>query len=102
MDWMSMRFRLEGNPMEPVQGREPPLHQAMILNPRLQVLNLKGRYDGSCALLDEAVARTEPDLRRRVTNVCVTGGHMFYTDLAARQAAARAFAEFVARASVRP
>ena len=101
MDWMTFRFRMEPRPGEAPEI-EPPLHRAMMLNPRLQVLNMKGRYDGSCAQLDEAVARTEPALRARVTNVCLGGGHMFYTDRAARQAAAQAFAELIGRISARP
>jgi carboxypeptidase C (cathepsin A) len=95
-DWMTARFKM--NPEGQQQG-EAPLHRAMTLNPNLRVINFKGLYDGSCALLDEAVARTEPDLKARVNNVCVPGGHMFYTDRAARQIAKRAFADFVRRAS---
>lgn len=91
-DWMTARFKMEEG-----KTSEPPLHRAMTLNPKLRVLNFKGLYDGSCALLDEAVARTEPELRTRVSNVCVPGGHMFYTDRLARQQAKRAFADFIHR-----
>ena len=100
-DWMAARFQMGNRPGE-VADSEPPLRRAMTLNPAMQVINMKGRYDGSCALLDEAVARTEADLRRRVTNVCLPGGHMFYTDRAARQLAVRAFAEFVQSVGARP
>lgn len=94
-DWMTARFKMDDG----AKASEPPLHRAMTLNPKLRVLNFKGLYDGSCALLDEAVARTEPELRTRVSNVCVPGGHMFYTDRAARQMAKRAFDEFIQRAT---
>ena len=99
-DWMTFRFRMEPGAGEAAET-EPPLRRAMTLNPNMQVINMKGLYDGSCAQLDEAVARTAPDLRQRVTNVCLPGGHMFYTDRAARQIAERAFGEFVQRVSAR-
>ncbi len=92
-DWMTARFK-----MDDAKPAQPPLRRAMTLNPELRVINFKGMYDGSCALLDEAVARTEPELRARVSNVCVPGGHMFYTDRVARKIAKRAFADFIQRA----
>jgi carboxypeptidase C (cathepsin A) len=98
-DWMASRFKFDGGDLEGPQGSEAPLRRAMILDPGLHVMNVKGLYDGSCELLDEAVARTEPELRRRVVTVCVPGGHMFYTDLAARQIAKRGFSDFVRRAT---
>ena len=100
-DWMTFRFRMDPRPGEAADS-EPPLRRAMNLNPNMQVINMKGLYDGSCAQLDEAVARTEPELRTRVTNVCLPGGHMFYTDRVARQIAERAFGAFVLRLGRRP
>lgn len=94
-DWMAARFQFETRE----ENSEPPLKRAMILNPRLQVLILNGLYDGSCVLTDEAVARAEESLRRRVRHTCMAGGHMFYSDLSARRAASDAFADFVGRAT---
>jgi carboxypeptidase C (cathepsin A) len=74
---------------------QPPLRRAMDVNPKLRVMNMKGMYDGSCATMDEAVARAESHLKGRITNHCYVGGHMFYSDLEARREAKRHFAEFV-------
>ncbi|MFC3051524.1 S10 family serine carboxypeptidase-like protein [Kordiimonas pumila] len=92
-DWMAVRFDLAG--MRIPSGEEPPLVTAMRLNKSLRVLNMKGMYDGSCALLDDAVARTPEDLKNRVSNVCLPAGHMFYTDTVARQQSFEAFGRFV-------
>ena len=67
----------------------------METNPRLRVLNMKGMYDGSCAALDEAVARTDDALRARITTRCYAGGHMMYSDLEVRRQLQRDFAELV-------
>ncbi|MBL4832150.1 MAG: hypothetical protein JKY55_20000 [Aliivibrio sp.] len=92
-DWMAARFDLTG--MHIPSNVEPPLVTAMRLNNSLRVLSMKGMYDGSCALLDEAVSRTAKDLKDRVSNVCLPAGHMFYTDTIARQLSVDAFAQFV-------
>ena len=76
----------------------PPLRRAMDINPKLRVMNMKGMYDGSCAAMDEAVSRAEPQLRSRIVNHCYAGGHMMYSDLAARREMQRDFAEFVRQA----
>jgi hypothetical protein len=76
-------------------GEEPPLRHAMEINPKLLVMNMKGMYDGSCAAMDEAVARTEPPFRSRVTDHCYVGGHMMYSDLIARREILRDFTDFV-------
>ena len=73
----------------------PPLKRAMEANPRLRVLNMKGMYDGSCAALDEAVARTDEALRPRITSRCYAGGHMMYSDLDVRRQMQRDFTDFV-------
>ena len=74
------------------------MRRAMDVNPKLRVMNMKGMYDGSCAAMDEAVARAEPHLKGRINNHCYVGGHMFYSDLEARREAKRHFAEFVREA----
>jgi carboxypeptidase C (cathepsin A) len=73
----------------------PPLRRAMEINPKLRVMNMKGMYDGSCATMDEAVARAEPLLKSRVVNHCYAGGHMMYSDLVARREMQRDFEAFV-------
>jgi len=67
----------------------------MEINAKLRVMNMKGMYDGSCAAMDEAVARAEPTLRSRIVNHCYAGGHMMYSDLEARREMQRDFVEFV-------
>jgi len=79
----------------PAARPTPPLRRAMETNPRLRVLNMKGMYDGSCAALDEAVARTDDALRARITTRCYAGGHMMYSDLEVRRQLQRDFAELV-------
>jgi carboxypeptidase C (cathepsin A) len=74
----------------------------MTLNPKFLVWNVQGIYDGSCASMDEAVARTAPSLRARITNRCYTGGHMVYSDLQTRKALQRDFAAFVRAALAVP
>jgi hypothetical protein len=76
-------------------NRVPALRRAMDLNPKLQVENIVGMYDGSCAAKDEAVARMDTQLKGRVVNRCYAGGHMWYSDKSERVRAARDFAEFV-------
>jgi carboxypeptidase C (cathepsin A) len=73
----------------------PALRRAMDLNPKLQVENIVGMYDGSCAAKDEAVARMDSQLKGRVVNRCYAGGHMWYSDKSERVRAARDFAEFI-------
>jgi carboxypeptidase C (cathepsin A) len=75
--------------------RVPALRRAMDLNPKLQVENIVGMYDGSCAAKDEEVARMDPQLKGRVVNRCYVGGHMWYSDRPTRIQATRDFAEFV-------
>jgi carboxypeptidase C (cathepsin A) len=76
-------------------NRVPALRRAMDLNPKLQVENIVGMYDGSCAAKDEAVARLDPPVKGRVVNRCYAGGHMWYSDKSERVRGARDFAEFV-------
>ena len=95
-DWMASMFKVDRTP----PGEIPPLRRAMDMNPKLLVMNLRGNFDitGSCELTDEAVAESAPSIRARVTNHCVTGGHMFYSDLASRRQVQGYFADFVKRA----
>jgi carboxypeptidase C (cathepsin A) len=67
----------------------------MEINPKLLVMNYKGMFDGSCAAMDEAVARAEPQFKGRVTNHCYVGGHMMYSDLETRREMLRDFTAFV-------
>jgi hypothetical protein len=67
----------------------------MEMNSYFLVWNVKGVYDGSCAALDEAVARTPGHLRGRVRNGCYGGGHMLYTEPSVRRELMRDFAQFV-------
>ncbi|HLT90093.1 MAG TPA: hypothetical protein VKZ85_04040 [Woeseiaceae bacterium] len=104
-DWMAARWNrgaaMRGGDEEAAEGQAakkpetPPLRRAMEMNPRLLVWNVKGLYDGSCAALDEAVARTPAHLRGRVRNSCYRGGHMLYTEAAVRRELKRDFAQFV-------
>lgn len=93
-DWMARMFKSGGD-----GGQGAPLARAMRANPKLLVWNIKGLYDGSCATLDEAIAQSPADIRPRVTASCVSGGHMFYTDLDTRRRVQREFADFVRKAT---
>lgn len=75
--------------------RDPPLHAAMEMNPAMLLFNVTGMYDGSCASKDEAVVRTQADIRTRVRNRCYAAGHMVYTDKAVRMQLLRDFSQFV-------
>jgi carboxypeptidase C (cathepsin A) len=111
-DWMSSMWNYgqyvtpNGKPLSPMaaaavaaaQPAVPPLLAAMTMDPKLMVMNLMGRFDGSCSKLNEEVARSGPAVSRRVVNHCVEGGHMFYSDKATRAEVQRDFAAFVAQA----
>lgn len=107
-DWMSVMWnqgaftRDEEPEAEPKPPARPPLERAMEMNPDFLVWNVKGIYDGSCALLDEAVARTAQQLQSRIRNSCHDGGHMIYTDTAVRQKMQREFSQFVRDALAMP
>ncbi|SEJ98420.1 Carboxypeptidase C (cathepsin A) [Sphingobium sp. AP50] len=90
-DWMAQMFKYnDRDPAAPA-----PLRVAMDLNEALMVMNVRGNFDQSCSALDEAVAQSDPLIRRRVVNYCVVGGHMFYSDVAARRALQKDFRAFV-------
>ena len=100
-DWMTLmwnRYRApkaEGPPPPPAPPEAPPLRQAMDAQPHLLVFNVSGLYDGDCAGLDEAVARSDAALRARIRNRCYAAGHMVYTDDATRLQLSHDFAQFV-------
>ena len=104
-DWMAVKWN-HGQTMRATNAgasdvpREeepetPPLQRAMEMNPRFLVWNIKGRYDGSCAALEEDVAQTPEHLRGRVRNSCYGGGHMLYTETSVRRELKQDFARFV-------
>ena len=74
---------------------QPPLRRAMEMNPNFLVMSLVGMYDASCAAREEAIAQTPANLRSRVRAHCYAGGHMYYSDRAARRESQRDFAAFV-------
>ncbi len=80
----------------------PPLRRAMDLNPNLKLMSVMGLYDavvGTCAEREEAISRTEPELRKRIRSRCYAAGHAVYTDNATRSEFQRDFAQFVQDAS---
>lgn len=95
-DWMTIKWDHGSEDADTGPARRPPLARAMDRNPELLVWNLKGMYDGSCAGLDEAVARTPDHLRHRVRNSCYAAGHMLYSDTAVRREMQEDFERFVA------
>jgi carboxypeptidase C (cathepsin A) len=98
-DWMTMMWD-KAPPPKPAPGppqpkEAPPLRRAMDAQPRLLVFNVRGLYDGDCAGLDEAVARSDASLRPRIRNRCYAAGHMVYTDDATRLQLSHDFGQFV-------
>jgi carboxypeptidase C (cathepsin A) len=80
----------------------PPLRRAMDLNPNLQLMSVMGLYDavlGTCAEREEAIRRSEPDIRKRTRSRCYAAGHAVYTDNETRAEFQRDFAQFVSDAS---
>jgi carboxypeptidase C (cathepsin A) len=98
-DWMTLMWDKVPRPAKaegpPPPKEAPPLRQAMDAQPHLLVFNVRGMYDGDCAGLDEAVARSDASLRPRIRNRCYAAGHMVYTDDAVRLQLSRDFAQFV-------
>jgi carboxypeptidase C (cathepsin A) len=109
-DWMAAMWENGLKPPEPnakPPGKPlgasdlPPLRQAMERQPKLQVFNVRGLYDLSCAAIDEAVAQSPAGIGERVRNRCYPAGHMLYTDAPLRAALAKDFDDFVKDASAR-
>lgn len=98
-DWMTLMWDHAPKPQKaegpPSPKEAPPLRQAMDAQPHLIVFNVRGMYDGACAALDEAVARSDASVRTRVRNRCYPAGHMVYTDDAVRLQLSHDFAQFV-------
>ena len=97
-DWMTLnwnRYRAPKVDGPPSPKEAPPMRQAMDAQPHLLLFNVRGLYDGDCAGLDEAVARSDASLRPRIRNRCYAAGHMVYTDDAVRLQLSHDFAQFV-------
>ncbi len=98
-DWMTLMWDHAPKPAPapgpPPPKQAPPLRQAMDAQPHLLLFNVRGMYDGACAALDEAVARSEASLKPRIRNRCYAAGHMVYTDTATRAQLAEDFGQFV-------
>jgi carboxypeptidase C (cathepsin A) len=98
-DWMTLMWDHVPKPAKtegpPPPHEAPPLRQAMDAEPHMLVFNVRGMYDGACAALDEAVARSDASLRPRIRNRCYPAGHMVYTDDAVRLQLSHDFAQFV-------
>jgi carboxypeptidase C (cathepsin A) len=92
-DWMTRMFKMGAK--DDLPGT--PLARAMRIDPKLRVWNVRGMYDASCAVMDEAIAQSPPDIRPRVSGTCAVGGHMFYTDLETRRTIKRQFDAFTSR-----
>jgi carboxypeptidase C (cathepsin A) len=118
-DWMTMKWDFQeapktdqaaptsgaavaGGPPPDVFKQPPPLRRAMDLNPNLQLMSVMGLYDavlGTCAEREEAINRSEPDIRNRTRSRCYAAGHAVYTDNETRAEFQRDFAQFVRDAS---
>jgi carboxypeptidase C (cathepsin A) len=80
----------------------PPLRRAMDLNPNLLVMSVMGLYDAdlaTCAEREEAINRSDTQIRARVRSRCYGAGHAVYTDVATRAQFERDFMQFVQEAS---
>lgn len=103
-DWMSVLWEQHGDAAARAEAQRarasapPALKRAMQLEPQMLVFNVTGMYDASCAEKDEAVARSDPEFRKRVRNGCYPAGHMIYTDAEVRRTFQRDFSRFVSDA----
>jgi hypothetical protein len=64
----------------------PSVEELIALNPKVKVLVAAGQYDSlnSCTANAELARRLTPTLMRAMQFRCYPGGHMMYTDEAAR------------------
>ncbi|MFT4198436.1 MAG: hypothetical protein QM601_11105 [Pseudoxanthomonas sp.] len=93
-DWTAVLWNFDG--MAPT-GTDAPLRKAMDRNPQLRVLTLRGRYDGwPCESSVESTRAAEPRYASRITNLCLQGGHMWYSERASRSEGRHAFEQFLA------
>jgi hypothetical protein len=79
-----------GGESSPAIPLVPPLRKAMTLNPAMRVLVMTGLYDNAapgvgCEPTEYSVSLIDAPLRNRVKVACYVGGHMMYTDTAARR-----------------
>lgn len=82
------------------QGADAPLRRAMDLDPQLRVLSLRGRYDGwPCESTPASTAAAPARYAARVSSLCLSGGHMWYSERASRTQGRRAFEDFLAASS---
>lgn len=96
-DWMGSMFDYS-TPIP--RGKESRLLKAMQLNPRLQIMTMKGLYDSApCAQPTEETAYAPSALKSRITNACYPAGHMWYSDLDNRRLAKRDFDGFIRKAT---
>jgi len=93
-DWMAQLWDFSQKLPE---GADAPLRKAMDQDPQLRVLSLRGRYDGwPCESSVETARAAGPRYAARVTNLCLQGGHMWYSERASRAQGRRAFEAFLA------
>jgi carboxypeptidase C (cathepsin A) len=90
-DWMSVLWNRD------LQPDPEALHQAMTMNPSLDVFIACGRYDLVCSYQanEYAAAHLPADLAGRVNARSYDGGHAIYTDDAARLALKHDVAAFI-------
>lgn len=94
-DWMGAMWSQAPATMP---DKPAALANAMTLNPALRVVTMSGMYDGGgCDEVAERTATADPALRDRIENRCYVGGHMWYSDLEARQRARKDFEDFVSK-----
>jgi carboxypeptidase C (cathepsin A) len=117
-DWMTMKWDFQethkteqaaalsgpaaAEPPPEMFKQPPPLRRAMDLDPNLKLMSVMGLYDavvGTCAEREEAISRSEADIRQRTRTRCYAAGHAVYTDNETRAEFQRDFAQFVRDAS---
>lgn len=101
-DWASARWvrnagEAAAEMIFPVDGKTPPLREAMELNPDLMILVQCGYHDLICHYYENvwAIERLAPELRRRFTVRTYQGGHEAYLTRVTRLAMQRDLARFV-------
>ncbi len=106
-DWMSVRwawtaddkamFATRGSTPTPVKKPNQPLRQAMIANPKLQVLMASGIHDLICSYAANAylASKLNTEFNNRIFAHSYQGGHAIYTDLNAQQELKRDVAKFI-------
>lgn len=99
-DWMAQLWDFS---QKIPDGAAAPLRKAMDQDPQLRVLTLRGRYDGwPCESSVETTRAAGPRYAARVTNLCLQGGHMWYSERASRAQGRHAFEHFLAASPTLP